>query len=784
MGNQIRMTSLNRSHSSLGLGQVIGALIARASTSGGKKALAEAELADDVDDAQKVLDETEAMIALTDKRPDFDIEPCQGPADLLKKALKSLPLSGMELRLILPILKSADKISVVFRSENVGEESPLWVDLPPVTGLRELIEESIDEKGNVRADATPQIERLHKSVSSLGQSIRKTAENLLKDKGLAPLLQDEYVTLRDNRFVLPIKAEEKSHVDGIIHDSSNTGHTFFIEPKALVDLNNRLRTAEMELEHEISKLLRELSTLVAGEAEPIETIYASLTRLDVIHARGALAKDLGCSRPVFSDVTCLKYFASPVMLLEGKEVVRNDINMGGQARALIISGPNTGGKTVALKTIGLISLMARMGLFITAQAGSRIQFYDNIYADIGDRQSIEEDLSTFSAHLVAIKEVIENAGEGSLVLLDELMVSTDPNEGASLAVSTLDYLISKGAQVIVTTHFTELKTLAQTEGDFHNVSMAFDSREAKPTYRMVDGAPGQSSAIEVAEKLGLNKKIVASARARLVGGDERIEEALEELREQKQKLIDNQRKTQSSMDEAARLKIEARAIRDELEEQKVAFAKKAKQKLSSDIASAKRSIVDLVDKVRQSKGERSKAREALEKLQTMAEEAKKASAPEEKIGKAELARGDEVYVTQLERRGILSTDPNQGKVEVTMGTLRLSVTVDEVVGMKKGAKKGQGKVSIEGGGVTSKDSVSGEIHLRGMRVEAALELLEKRLDSLVKTDIERLRVIHGKGTGALKAAICEYLENSPYAAGFDPAPQNEGGGGVTIVILK
>ena len=780
----------NRSGDVLGLNEVVSALADRVNTDGGRNAVMSLEPAASREEAEQALDETGAMIELMEARPDFDIEPCSGVPGLLKKARKNHTLTGSELRVFIPLLRAGERTRRIFAEENIIEGHPLWVDMPAIHGLGELIDESIDEDGQVRPGATPGIERLHKSVNSLRRSIRQKAEALLKDKTLAETLQDNYVTLRENRFVLPVKAEHKSRVEGIIHDSSNSGQTFFIEPRALVDLNNRLRTLEIELADEIARLLKELSVMISQEADTIEVIHDAVARLDLIAARSRLAMDLECSRPLFGRGLDLKGAVNPVMALEGKRAVANDMELPEEASALIISGPNTGGKTVALKTIGLISLMARMGLYITAGEGSRVPFYSEIYADIGDSQSITDDLSTFSAHLATINEIVSHAGEGALALLDELMVSTDPKEGSALAAAVLDHLVERGADVVVTTHFQELKTLARFQPNYHNVAMEFDNDKGLPTYRMVGGVSGSSSALVVAEKLGLKREIIAAAKARLEGGDERLEKALEELSAEKFALEKARREAEKTLGAARTARVEAEALRDEMRRLREDMAKTAKRKISSSIAAAKREIYELVERAKSSSDIRVEARRAGERLERMAAEAREAGAPDERIPRDRLKEGDEVYIIPLEKRGVLVSPPSEGKAEVELGAMRAVVSLEDVIGSGSeetgDARAGKGRAPSPEIYRPRKErnGPPAELDIRGSRVEEAIDKLDKYLDTMFNAGIERARVIHGKGTGALRSATRERLSVSPYVKDFFQAEDREGGDGATIVILN
>ncbi|HEB72539.1 MAG TPA: endonuclease MutS2 [Nitrospirae bacterium] len=787
MEKKNRAGSMGVEFASLGFDEIVSAITERANTPGGqKRALASAQ-AVDVQEATRRLDETGAMLKLMERRPDFNIEPCEDVTGLLSKAIKSAILTGAQLRSFVPPLRTGASLVTIFKVEIDDEIDPIRSEIPSVPGFAELIDETIDEQGQVRPDATPGIERLYKALNGLRRSIRDRAENMLKDPKLAPMLQDDYVTVRDNRFVLPIKAERQSHVKGIVHDSSNSGQTFYIEPTQLVDLNNRLRTVEMELEDEIAKLLGELSAMVAGEAEAIGEIYSAICSLDQIMARARLAAEFNLTRPVFSDQLKLVNAAHPIMLLKNKNVVRNEISIPRGARALIVSGPNTGGKTVALATIGLTAVMAKSGLYIPAGEGSKLPFYNKIFADIGDNQSITDDLSTFSGHLKSINEIVRRAGAGSLALLDELMISTDPKEGSALAMAVVEKLVENGVDVVVTTHFSDLKVMAQTGDLYHNVSMEFDAERAIPTYLMIKGAPGESSALAVAEKLELDGSIIAGARRRLDGSDERIEKTLAELRNQKKALANAAREADKALAEAERNRADTEKARVEMETRRSEIAKTAKRKISGDIAEARRIINELVAEARGAKGSKAALKKSVEKLESITSDVRSSITPVERIARDELRAGDEVYLIPLERKGVLSSDPAGGKAEAVLGSIRMTVALSDLVGVRRGSEitPGDKRKTIRFKSTAGTDvSCEEELNIIGLRTDEAIEKVEKFLDSVFRGARDTIRIIHGSGTGALRTAVHEYLVSSPYISSYRLAEPNEGGEGATEVTLK
>ncbi len=777
---------METSYSLLGLTELTDKLALRASTVEGRIVSASSVPVDTLEEAEKLLDETSAMIDLLINHPEIYIDPVEDLRPTITKAVKSQSLTGSEIWPFVYLLNGAERIIHAFASAGVGPGSPLFVDLPHIQGLADLIEESLNEEGSVKTDATPAIERLHHSINSLKKNIRGEAERLLSSKEIAPMLQENYVTVRDNRFAIPVKAEHKNHIEGIIHDSSNSGQTFFIEPKELVQLNNRLRTAEMELEDEVAKLLRYLTKSIADEADPLGEIYKGIIRLDVILARARLSSDINGVRPVFGDELFIKSASNPQLLLENKPVVKNDISIPAGKRVLIISGPNAGGKTVALKAVGALSLMSRSGLFICADEGSVMPFYDRVEADIGDSQSIHDDLSTFSAHVVRINSILKSAGKGSLVLLDELMVSTDPKEGSALAVAALDKLVSLGADVIVTTHFHDLKILAQSQDMFHNASMEFDKFEGRPTYRMISGTPGSSSAIEMAERLGMDKDLLEAARKFHQGGDERIERALAELRDQRILLERDRAEARKAKEESVRLREELNRMKAEIEERNEEIKRTARRKISADVAVARQELSDLVKEAKAARGDQKALKEKVTEVGRIAEESAWASAPDEQISRNNLKPGDQVYVVAMGKTGRLESVSGDSKAEVSFGAMRVTVGLGDIVGVGKEKKPGKVRSSEPARRPEPivSDEFMEEVHLRGMRAEEALDLLERFLDSMLRREVDSVRIVHGKGTGVLRTVVRELLSSSPYVKNFRQGEAREGGEGVTIATLR
>jgi len=716
-----------------------------------------------------------------------DMEP------LLLRAQRGERLLGKELTQVSEFLGSVAGVRKALLREQ--ESYPgLWgiaQALDDLAGLREAIEGAIDKEGSVTDQASPRLRLLRREARQRREAVIRRMEDFLRRQEASGFLQDSYYTLRENRFVLPVRADARSRLGGIVHDISSSGATCFLEPPWLVELNNNLKVAELEVEKEVERILSSLSSSVGLAAETLRVDLEVLARLDMIQAKARLSCALGGCEPVRSHQgeVVLRGLRHPLLVLRGKDVVVNDLVMGPQEQVVVISGPNAGGKTVLLKALGLAALMAKAGLHIAADPGSKLPFFSKIFADIGDQQDIQQDFSTFSAHMRNLKEILQSASHGSLVLVDELAGSTDPQEGAALALAILERLMEKGALVVATTHYPQLKAWAQARPGALNAAMEFDWERLTPTYRLRQGLPGQSSALEIARKMELPEEVLEPALKRLKGDEIRLEALLRELQQQRNWLEEERSKAA-----AARMRLEELACNQELlvqslREEKESFLREKRKRLSSEIQEAREKIRDILACLSGTPS-RKKIQESRLELEELAAGLRDGvPLPLEKIlPLGEAKPGDRVHVIPLGQEGILMDDPSSGKgrVRVLLGRMEVWVDTDSLggVGSTKSQERRAGQEPLSGKWRPPGAEIPAQLDLRGKRADEALEELAQYLDRALLGPRLEVRIIHGHGTGALKRAVRQWLSECSWISGFRPGSRGEGGDGVTMVSLK
>ena len=607
-------------------------------------------------------------------------------------------------------------------------------------------------------------------------------------------LQDPVVTMRDGRYCLPVKAEHRSQVPGMIHDQSSTGSTLFIEPMAVIKLNNDFKELLMKEQQEIEKILSVLSEKAAAVTEILAEDYRILTALDFIFARAMMAKDMKATRPIFNTERQIHIKDGRHPLLDPKKAVPITVRLGDDFDLLIITGPNTGGKTVSLKTVGLFTLMGQAGLHIPAFEGSRLAVFDQVYADIGDEQSIEQSLSTFSSHMTTIVSILKEVTLNSLVLFDELGAGTDPTEGAALATAILDHLHRQGIRAMATTHYSELKVYALSTEGVENACCEFDVESLRPTYRLLIGIPGKSNAFAISSRLGLEDFLIEDAKKRINAQDVSFEDMMAELQDSRVKLLNEQ-------EEITRYKSEIRTLRDALQKKQDRIDER-KEKILSDAAAQANAILqeakDYADEtmknfhkfgkasisVKDMEAERARLREKIKENDSRT--AKAAPKPKKKLKAAALHIGDRVRVLSLNLEGTVSTLPNpKGDLFVQMGILRSQVNINdleyigEAENLQKGMTTGGGKLRM-----SKSAAVSTEINLIGMTVDEAIAHLDKYLDDAYLAHVPNVRIVHGKGTGALRTAVHQYLKRCKHVKTFRLGTFGEGDAGVTIAEFK
>ena len=667
--------------------------------------------------------------------------------------------------------------------------------LEPLTNLSSEIERCIISEEEVSDDASSTLKHIRRSMGAVNDRIHSTLSGLVNGS-LRTYLQDPIITMRGDRYCIPVKAEHRSQVQGLIHDQSSTGSTLFIEPMAVVKLNNDLKELYAKEQEEIQVILARLSEETAQYIDEIRSDYRAMTELDFIFARGALALSMRGSRPVLNEEGRIHIREGRHPLLDQETVVPITVTLGEDFTLLIITGPNTGGKTVSLKTVGLLTLMGQSGLHIPAGDRSELAVFRQVYADIGDEQSIEQSLSTFSSHMTNIVSFLKKVDERSLVLFDELGAGTDPTEGAALAASILSYLHSRNIRTMATTHYSELKVYALSTPGVENACCEFDVESLRPTYRLLIGIPGKSNAFAISGKLGLPDFIIEDARKRLSEQDISFEDLLTDLEARRRTIEKEREEIAACRKEAEALREQAQKRQDRLDEQRDRILREANEKASAILREAKEVADETIrnfhkfGKENISAAEMEKERERLrKKIKDTSSASVKSSPRARKTHRPEEFKlGETVKVLSMNLTGTVQTLPDsRGNVTVQMGILRSQVNISDLEitedadmhTPKKLNRTSRGKIKM-----SKSLTVSPEINLLGKTVDEAVAELDKYLDDALLSHLSTVRVVHGKGTGALRKGIHEYLRRQKHVRSYHLAEYGEGDAGVTIVELK
>ena len=721
-------------------------------------------------------------------------------------------LKRLEIRSSLSIhelLAVSSLLTCAARAKNYGrrQESELPDDsldemfrsLEPLTNVNNEITRCIISEEEVADDASPGLRHVRRQMKITGDRVHTQLNAILNSS--RTMLQDPVITMRDGRYCLPVKAEYKSSFQGMVHDQSATGSTLFIEPMAIIKLNNELRELEIREQKEIEMVLAALSMELVPYVETILINLKLLTKLDFIFARAALARHYNCSMPKFNKNGYIHIKDGRHPLLDPKKVVPINVYLGKDFDLLIVTGPNTGGKTVSLKTVGLFTLMGQSGLQIPAFDGSELAVFDEVFADIGDEQSIEQSLSTFSAHMTNIVRILEKADSHSLCLFDELGAGTDPTEGAALAIAVLSFLHNMKCRTMATTHYSELKVYALTTPGVENACCEFDVETLRPTYRLLIGIPGKSNAFAISQKLGLPDFIIQDAKSRLEEGDEAFEDLLASLEESRVTIEKEREEIASYKSEISRLKSRLEQKEERFDERKDKLIRNANEEAQRILREAKETAdqtIRQINKLAQSSGvgkeleaERTKLREKLDKVDKNLS-LKNEKGPKKTISPKKLKIGDGVKVLTMNLNGTVSSLPNsKGDLYVQMGILRSLVNIKDLELLNEPAISGPGmdlmKKNNTGSGkikMSKSFSVSPEVNLIGMTVDEAIPVLDKYLDDAYLAHLPKVRVVHGRGTGALKAGVHKHLKKLKYVKEFRLGDFGEGDTGVTIVTFK
>ena len=697
---------------------------------------------------------------------------------------------------------------------------PLFQALEPLTPVNNEIKRCILSEDEIADDASPGLSHVRRSLKACADRIHTQLNSILNSH--RTYLQDAVITMRDGRYCLPVKSEYKSQVSGMVHDQSATGSTLFIEPIAIVKLNNEIRELEIQEQKEIEAVLASLSNQTAPHIEELQMDMALLAQLDFIFAKAALSHQYRCTAPIFNDKGYINIKDGRHPLLDQKKAVPINVWLGKDFDLLIVTGPNTGGKTVSLKTVGLFTLMGQAGLHIPAWEGSELAVFDNVFADIGDEQSIEQSLSTFSAHMTNTVRILEEADSRSLCLFDELGAGTDPTEGAALAIAMLSFLHNMKCRTMATTHYSELKVFALTTPGVENACCEFNVETLQPTYRLLIGVPGKSNAFAISKKLGLPDYIIEDAKNHLEAKDESFEDLLTSLENSRVTIEKEQEEIRSYKEEIAQLKSRLTRKEEHLDERKDKVIRNATEEAQRILREAKETADQTIRQInklaadsginKELEAQRTKLREQLKKTDDKL--AVKAKGPSQPVSAKKLKIGDGVKVLSMNLKGTVSSLPDStGNLFVQMGILRSKVNIRDIelireddisatlgdgssrsygavsgVGISKSKKTfSQAKGSNSGSGqikMSKSFSVSPEVNLIGMTTDEAVPTMEKYLDDAYLAHLPSVRVVHGRGTGALKTACHKRLKQLKYVKDFRLGEFGEGGTGVTIVTFK
>lgn len=749
----------------------------------GKEACLGLRPTDDRAAADRALEEAWQCFRLTERHGDPPLAAFPDIRGHLRRAAhEGFVLDGRALLDVRAVLGAGRAVAAYLRRHLAS--APVLDRLPPRLPLLPEVEDSLarslDEEGNVQDQASDELAAVRARIRQLRETLTRRLEDLVGRRSMADNLSDQYVTIRNNRFVIPVRAGAAGQVSGVVQDRSVSGETFFVEPLFAVDLNNSLLLAVKEEEAIVQRILADLTALVRAEAATVEEMLAALTEFDALAARAGFTRAYRCARPAFSDGEVrLRAARHPGLLFTGRPVTPIDIDLPADRPVLIVTGPNTGGKTVALKTFGLCALMAQSGVPIPAAEGARLPFFSAIFADVGDEQSIERSLSTFSAHVANLCEILDAGSPAPLVLLDEPGVGTDPEDGAALAIGLIRRLEAVGARIAVSTHYTPVKLFALGWERCVVAAVDFDVEALQPHYRLVYHSAGRSLALPIAARLGLPPAVLEAARAAQSEASQRFATALEKLEASRGALERELREANEKLAALAAQEAESRRLLSELRERRRSAWQDELRSARAFVRELKAQGREALEAVREGR----QGRAALEELARRQEEA--IAAEESRTAEAPAAApflgnpgvGDTVEVGERGLRGELLAVEGE-RAWIQRGSMRFEVPRAQVRAVARAAAE-RVQVRVE----TGDESVGGEISLIGLRAREALDRLQDFLDRAVRAGRPSVRIIHGLGSGALRRAVQDYLSASPYCAGFRPGESNEGGNGVTVAEL-
>ncbi len=774
-------------------------LASRATSSLGKDKVHELIPSTDIEFVKKTMEETAEAVNLLLKFGEFPSGPIYDVTDWVKRAKVGGALSAQSLLYISDTLRTARRIKS-FISTNHSEENPvdiLFSYSQAITSLK-MIEDSIgnaiNSDGTIADNASGNLRRIRREKDNKKLAIRKKLDAIIRSDSQQKYIQDALITMRQDRFVIPVKTEHKNRIKGLVHDQSSSGSTSYVEPMVVVEMNNELRQLDAEEQAEIEKILLEISLMVSEYIDELVVNQQMLTQIDFVAAKGRLALDMKAVEPKFNERGYVNIRNGRHPLLDSDNVVPLNIYLGDKFTTLLITGPNTGGKTVSLKTLGLFALMAQSGLFLPADSQTVMPIFDGVYADIGDEQSIEQSLSTFSAHMKNIVEILDSVSDNSLVLFDELGAGTDPEEGAALAMSILSILKYRSIRTVATTHYSELKQFALVSDGMENASVEFDIQTLSPTYKLLIGVPGKSNAFEISKRLGLSDEVISSAQNFLDKSDIELENVLTTL-EKNRKDLENQK------DEAIRLRLEVELLKKEytekktrLDEQRDKIINSAKAEARNLLKRTKEDSESIIKELRNMKHKNAQDNKSIEsmrnKIRKDLKSVQNTNTPKPDMRGdvlKEVRLGQSVHIRGVSQIGsILSLPDDNGELTVQVGIIKMKTHIkelrlakdDTISDWEKASKKRNRHQNAK------VPDVSIEKDVRGMTTDEASYMLDKYIDEACLAGLEKVRIIHGKGTGALRKGLMEFFRHHHQVKKIEQAPLNEGGAGVSVLTLK
>lgn len=756
------------------------------------------EPSNDIDEIRRMQEETSEAYRVLVRYGDIDYSAASHIKHLVSKASLGSMLfiedlyDIMQNIFLVSSIKRYLKTSIEDENLNLNHLRKLYDSLASLDDLKKKLSMTIVSRDEVSDSASSTLRSIRRSKKLKNQAIEDKLNSYITSDKTKKYLQDAIVTMREGRYVIPVKNEYRSSVEGMIHDISQKGSTVFIEPMAVVKLNNELRELENEEKKEIERILYELSSEVSEYKAYLETNEEALKSISFIFSRARLAREMRATEPILNDKGYVNLKNARHPLIPKDKVVPTTLELGDEYTSLIITGPNTGGKTVSLKTVGLITLMAKSGLNIPCDNNSSVAVFDRVFADIGDEQSIEQSLSTFSSHMKNIVHIVENAEYNDLVLFDELGAGTDPTEGAALAISILKLFRERRIRTMATTHYSQIKFYALTSEGVKNASMEFNVDTLSPTYRLIIGIPGKSNAFEISRRLGLDQKIIDSAKELLNENDTRFEDVLKAIEEDRTEIENKRIKINEENEEIERLREKLENKNKKLEEKQEAIINKAKEEAREIVKKAKNESAFIIDELKDisslsKKEDRRRLQEAKDYLRDLEDENRLKIKDNKKRTKEipkDIKLGESVRIISIDKFGEVETLPDEkGDLNIQVGIMSVRSNINDI---ERSESKEEAKVEKKTRSINKAKSknISSEINLIGRTVDEAIILLDKYLDDAYLARLKEVRIIHGKGTGTLRDAIRKYLQNSKHVIEYREADYTEGGSGATVAVIK